>query len=97
MKALSQNEIKEFLSSKLQEWIFDGDFLKREFKFKSFVEAFAFMTAVALKAEKMDHHPDWSNVYNTVTIKLQTHSANGITNNDIDLAMTVDRIYSQKD
>jgi len=57
------------------------------------VEAFAFMTAIALEAEKMDHHPDWSNGYNKVNIALTTHSANGITQMDFDLASKIDSAY----
>jgi 4a-hydroxytetrahydrobiopterin dehydratase len=51
------------------------------------------MTAVALVAEKMDHHPDWSNIYNSVTIDLNTHDANGITQMDFDLAQSIDRLF----
>ena len=93
MKALSEKEITEFLSLRLTNWRLDRGFIKRDFKFKSFVEAFSFMTAVALEAEKLNHHPDWSNVYNTVSVNLQTHDAGGITNRDLDLAQTMDRIF----
>jgi 4a-hydroxytetrahydrobiopterin dehydratase len=64
----------------------DGRAIGKRFKFKSFSEAFAFMTRVALAAEKMDHHPEWSNVYNQVEVKLSTHSAKGVTELDIKLA-----------
>ena len=67
--------------------------LQREFKFKDFSEAFAFMSRVALLAEKMDHHPEWSNVYNRVTIVLRTHSAgNTVTEKDRTLAAAIDRL-----
>jgi 4a-hydroxytetrahydrobiopterin dehydratase len=92
MKALSDNEVTEFLSASLPEWTFDGNFIRREVKFKNFVEAFSFMTAVALEAEKMDHHPDWSNGYNNLVINLKTHAAHGITNLDLKLAQTIDRL-----
>ena len=59
-------------------WVEEDNKLKATFKFKDFVEAFAFMSKVALVAEKMDHHPNWSNVYNTVTIELSTHDAGNI-------------------
>jgi 4a-hydroxytetrahydrobiopterin dehydratase len=95
MKALSNTEIKEFLSGKLTAWTFDGTYLSRKLQFKNFVEAFSFMTAVALEAEKMNHHPDWSNVYNTVEIKLNSHDANGITKLDFDLAAAIDSIYNR--
>lgn len=65
--------------------------LVREFSFKNFTEAFGFMTKVALEAEKMDHHPNWNNVYNKVTIELTTHSAgNRVTDKDRKLAEKID-------
>lgn len=62
----------------------------RSFKFADFNEAFGFMARVALAAEKADHHPDWSNVYNRVDIRLTTHDAGGLTARDFDLAKTID-------
>lgn len=62
------------------------DALTKDFFFKDFNAAFAFMTQVAMKAEKMDHHPEWFNVYNKVSVTLATHTVNGVTQNDIDLA-----------
>lgn len=94
MKALSTTEVKKLLSEKLKNWSFDGTFLTRIFKFGDFVSAFSFMTAVALLAEKIDHHPDWSNVYNTVTIKLNSHDAKGITELDFQLAESIDKIFA---
>lgn len=93
MKALSKSEVTDFLSVQLKNWSFDGKSIERDFTFKTFVEAFSFMTAVALKAETMGHHPDWSNVYNTVKIKLNTHDADGITKLDFELANTIDSIF----
>lgn len=93
MKAFSTDEVRELLTANLKSWSFDGTHITRAVKFKTFVEAFSFMTAIALVAEKMDHHPEWSNVYNSVTIKLNTHDANGITQMDIDLAQAIDRLY----
>jgi len=93
MKALSITEVKKFLSANLKSWSFDGTFISRNFKFSNFVNAFAFMTSVALQAEKADHHPDWSNVYNTVNIKLNTHDAKGITQLDFDLADIIDKQF----
>ena len=69
----------------------DGASIKRRFDFKNFSEAFAFMTRVALAAEKMDHHPDWSNVYKTVDVTLNTHDAGGVTALDIELAKRMNR------
>ena len=67
--------------------------LSKEFKFNDFVSAWAFMSSVALLAEKMDHHPDWSNVYNRVTIRLNTHDAgNKITDKDRNLASQIDKL-----
>ncbi|MCS6944920.1 MAG: 4a-hydroxytetrahydrobiopterin dehydratase [Sutterellaceae bacterium] len=65
----------------------------REFQFLDFAQAFAFMTRVALEAEKRDHHPDWCNVYNRVTITLTTHDAGGLTARDFDLARAIDAAY----
>jgi 4a-hydroxytetrahydrobiopterin dehydratase len=64
----------------------DGKSLVKSFKFKTFGAAFAFMTRAALAAEKMDHHPDWTNVYNRVDVRLSTHSAGGVTELDVKLA-----------
>jgi 4a-hydroxytetrahydrobiopterin dehydratase len=94
MKALSSTEINKLLSVKLKSWSYDGTFLTRNFKFDNFIKAFSFMTSVALEAEKMDHHPDWSNVYNSVTVRLNTHNANGITSLDSDLAESIDKIFN---
>ena len=66
------------------------DAIRRSFKFKNFAEAFAFMTRVALMAEKMDHHPEWFNVYNRVDITLSTHDAGGVSERDIKLAKLID-------
>lgn len=63
-----------------------GNSISRSFTFKNFSEAFAFMTRTALAAEKMDHHPDWSNVYKTVDVTLNTHDAGGLTTLDFELA-----------
>jgi 4a-hydroxytetrahydrobiopterin dehydratase len=67
------------------------DAITRKFVFKDFNEAFGFMARVALVAEKMDHHPEWSNVYKTVEVTLATHDAGGLTELDIKLAETMDR------
>ena len=93
MKALLESEIKKLLTNNLKEWFLEKKVLKKDFNFKSFVEAFSFMTAIALEAEKLNHHPDWSNVYNRVSINLTTHEANGVTQLDLDLASTIDGIY----
>lgn len=74
-------------------WKIKNDQLVRDFEFKNFSEAWAFMTRVAFLAEKMDHHPEWTNVYNKVQIKLSTHSAgNIITEKDRNLAAEIDQL-----
>ena len=74
-------------------WKEENNKLVQEFKFKDFVEAFGFMTKVAIEAEKMSHHPSWSNVYNTVTIELTTHDeGNTITEKDRKLAAKIDQL-----
>lgn len=95
MKAFSNTEVKELLLTKLKDWSFDGTYISRNFKFKNFVNAFSFMTSIAMEAEKMDHHPDWSNIYNSVTIKLNSHDAKGITQLDFDLAQVIDRLFEK--
>ncbi|GAB4024080.1 4a-hydroxytetrahydrobiopterin dehydratase [Spirosoma koreense] len=76
-------------------WQEQDNQLTRDFQFADFSEAFAFMTRVALIAEKMDHHPWWSNVYNKVTIKLSTHDAgNTVTDKDRKLAAAIDELIS---
>lgn len=74
-------------------WKEENNKLVRTFEFDDFVEAFGFMSKVAIVAEKMNHHPNWSNVYNKVTIELTTHDAgNVVTNNDRDLAKAIDKL-----
>ncbi len=76
-------------------WIEANNQLSKAFKFNDFSEAFAFMTQVAFLAEKMDHHPNWSNVYNTVQIHLCTHDAgNIVTDKDRDLAKAIDQLLA---
>lgn len=76
------------------DWTYDpdGKAIRRDFKFKNFSQAFGFMARVALLAEKADHHPDWSNGYNAVSIALTTHDAGGLTQRDIDLAGSIDAL-----
>jgi 4a-hydroxytetrahydrobiopterin dehydratase len=69
------------------------DAITREFVFKDFNQAFAFMTQIALAAEKREHHPEWSNVYNKVRITLSTHDAGGVTQKDLDLARFIDESF----
>jgi 4a-hydroxytetrahydrobiopterin dehydratase len=73
----------------------DRDAITREFAFKDFNRAFAFMTQVALHAEKHDHHPEWFNVYNKVRITLSTHDAGGVTEKDLKLAAFIDACFAR--
>jgi 4a-hydroxytetrahydrobiopterin dehydratase len=73
-------------------WSLDNKKLHRQFQFPSFVEAFGFMSSVALVAESMGHHPEWFNVYNRVTVDLTTHDAGGITNLDVELAQKMNQL-----
>ena len=84
-KALSPEDVESRLTE-LAGWSLENGKLHREFTFANFVEAFGFMTRVALVAEKMDHHPEWSNVYNRVAVDLTTHDAGGLTTLDFELA-----------
>ncbi len=88
---LTETELKSALEE-LQGWELVSGKLQAEFKFKDFAEAFAFMVRVAIVAEKINHHPEWSNVYNSVQIKLWTHETGGLSNHDIELAMAISRI-----
>ena len=73
-------------------WKEENNKLYKKFTFKNFSEAFAFMTRVAIEAEKMDHHPEWFNVYKNVEVTLSTHDAGGVTELDIKLATEMDRL-----
>jgi 4a-hydroxytetrahydrobiopterin dehydratase len=85
---LDDANVQDRLSS-IPGWSVYGGQLHRELQFKDFVEAFAFMSAVALIAETMNHHPQWSNVWNRVTLDLSTHDAGGITDLDFTLAARI--------
>ena len=73
-------------------WTVESDQLKRTFLFKDFVEAFGFMSRVALLAESRNHHPNWSNVYNKVTIELTTHDLGGLSDLDLELATAIEQL-----
>ena len=82
---LSDSDIDEELK-KLSGWNVKDNKLHKEFQFDNFNQAFGFMTRAAMEIEKMNHHPEWFNVYNRITVDLTTHEAGGITNNDVNLA-----------
>ena len=88
--ALSKDE-REAAMREVPDWHYDetGSSLERQFTFKTFSEAFGFITRVALAAQAANHHPDWSNSYNRVTIRLSSHDAGGVTRRDIDLAKAI--------
>ena len=91
MQALDSDAVMQQLKT-LAAWRLDSErsALRRDFKFADFNQAFAFMTRVALYAERHDHHPEWFNVYNRVEVTLTTHDAGGVTQRDIDLARFAD-------
>ena len=92
-KVLSSVDLSKLIDQEALDWkiIDDGKKIKKTFKFKSFIEAFSFMSKVAIYAEKKDHHPEWSNVYNKVEICLTTHDAGGITEKDVDLINFIEK------
>ncbi|MBW3538476.1 4a-hydroxytetrahydrobiopterin dehydratase [Candidatus Parcubacteria bacterium] len=87
-RSISQTEVQHALGE-LPEWRLVDDKLQAEFTFADFSAAFAFMTRVALGAEKLNHHPDWSNSYNKVQIQLYTHQTGGLTEHDLELARLI--------
>jgi 4a-hydroxytetrahydrobiopterin dehydratase len=86
--ALTEDEQRQRLAD-VPGWTIDGDALTRTFTFPSFVVAFGFMASAAIIAEKLHHHPEWSNVYNRVTVRLTTHDVGGISELDFELAATM--------
>jgi 4a-hydroxytetrahydrobiopterin dehydratase len=92
---LSPDALKTALSD-LPDWSVQDNKLHRQFRFQSFVDAFGFMSSVALVAESMGHHPEWFNVYNRVTVDLTTHDAGGITELDLALARRMDQLAQQR-
>ena len=80
------------LASRLPDWSVNGEKLRRDFQFQDFVAAFGFMGQVALLAESRNHHPNWSNVYNRVTIELTTHDLDGLSTLDTELAAAIDAL-----
>ncbi len=85
IKKLSSQEIESELKN-LEGWSVINEKLRKEFQFSDFNEAFGFMTRAAMHIEKINHHPEWFNVYNKLRVELTTHDAGGITNNDVMLA-----------
>ena len=93
LSLIDENDLNYFIE-KNPSWIIYYKSIKKEFKFDNFIDAFGFMSKVALISEKMDHHPNWQNTYNKVTIELTTHDKGGITQNDIKLAKSIDNLIN---
>lgn len=96
MEPLSEAERAEALED-LPDWDYDEsrDAISRRFTFADFSEAFAFMTRVALLAEKADHHPEWSNVWNRVDVLLTTHDAGGLSGRDVEMAQAIEGLLGE--
>ncbi len=88
--------LSELNANEPDAWRVRDEKLHREFRFRDFVEAFGFMSEVALIAERMNHHPEWFNVYSTVRVDLVTHDASGISQRDFELAASMNRILDRR-
>lgn len=91
LKNLSTEEIKRELKQ-LSDWVYTDECIEKTFTYSDFKTAFAVMTRIAFEAEAQGHHPDWTNVYNTINIKLNTHDAGGVTQKDFELAHAIEKI-----
>lgn len=94
MEKLTQDQIEQQLGTLHDSWEQAGDFITRTLEFKDFIAAFSFMTTVAIHAEKLNHHPNWENVYNKVIISLSTHDVGGLSELDFKLAKKIDAAYA---
>ena len=86
----SEEEVRERLTF-FPGWEFQANGIHKNYEFRDFVDAFSFMTRVAMESEKLNHHPEWSNVYNKVKVRLSTHEAGGLTDLDFKLAEIIDK------
>ncbi len=93
MARILSGEARALTLESIKDWqaVEGRDAIRRDFVFKDFNQAFGFMARVALQAERMDHHPEWSNVYNRVSITLTSHDAGGLTERDVKLARFIDQ------
>ena len=91
---LQKEELKELIV-KIPNWEIIDNYIEREFNFNNFIEAFSFMTKIALICEKYNHHPNWENVYSKVIIKLSTHDLGGITNLDQIIATEINELLTK--
>jgi 4a-hydroxytetrahydrobiopterin dehydratase len=96
IQKLGNEEVRKEVDS-LKGWSLQKGKLHREYKFRDFIEAFGFMSRVALTAQSLDHHPEWSNVWNQVTIDLSTHSIGGISKLDVELASKIQELAGERD
>jgi len=96
IQKLSEEHVKKEVG-KLKGWSLQNGKLHREYKFRDFIEAFGFMSRVALTAQSLDHHPEWSNVWNRVTVDLSTHSIGGISQLDFELATKIQELAGERD
>ncbi len=94
MEKLTPLTVKSRLEN-LKGWDYKENGIEKSFKFKDFRETFSVMSHVAFECEAKNHHPEWSNVYNTLNIRLTTHDAGGVTDKDLDLAKSIERIVSR--
>lgn len=95
MKKLNEQEIEQKLEN-LEGWDYHDEAIHTSLEFENFKEAFSFMTLIAFEAEAQQHHPNWSNVYNTLSISLSTHDAGGLTEKDFKLAETINEIVGDQ-
>ena len=93
---MSDDDVTAALAD-LPGWELDGDAIVAQFRFADFARAFGFMAAVAVEAQAMNHHPEWSNVYNRVDVRLSTHDAGGLTSNDVQLAARMNELHGPAD
>lgn len=93
---MSDDDVAAALAD-LPGWELDGDAIVAQFRFADFARAFGFMAAVAVEAQAMNHHPEWSNVYNRVDVRLSTHDAGGLTSNDVELAARMNELHGPAD
>ncbi|GAA3572468.1 4a-hydroxytetrahydrobiopterin dehydratase [Snuella lapsa] len=96
MEKLSEHDIEKRLLQ-LPEWDYYDDAIHAEFEFENFKDCFSAMSRIAFECEALNHHPDWSNTYNVLTISLSTHSANGVTDKDFKLAKAIDAIVEPEE
>ena len=95
MMKLSKDQIEDRLKT-LNGWEYSEGAIETSFEFKNFKEAFTVMTRIAFECEAQNHHPDWSNVYNSLHIRLNTHDADGVTEKDFKLAQTIENIIESE-